>query len=219
VALAPVLLLASALIAFQLPLVFRLTLLLYYAVTLAYSLSLKRRLLVDVHCLGALYTIRVIAGGTATGIPVSFWLLAFSMFLFLSLALAKRYSELYSVADLLDELPGRRYRRVDLQTVAMLGSSSAVAAVLVFALYINSAQVTELYSAPSVLWLLCPLLLYWTTRIWIIACRGKMDVDPIVFALRDRVSYFVGMLAALVLVLGAYGPVLLADKTAWLQLR
>jgi 4-hydroxybenzoate polyprenyltransferase len=214
--LAPALLLGSAVIASFLSPPFRLILLTYYLLTVMYSLYFRRKLLVDLHCLAALYTIRVIAGGAATTIPLSFWLLAFSMFLFLSLAMAKRYSDLQQSKTVNTENQGRSYRAGDLQSIATLGVSSSLVSVLVLALYINSPQVIGLYSAPFALWLLCPLLLYWTTRVWMIVYRNEMHSDPIVFALRDRISYAVFSLAAAVLIIATYGSTLHFNGSGWL---
>jgi len=174
----------------------------YYMLTLAYSFFLKRKLLLDVHCLAGLYTIRVLAGGAATGVSPSAWLLAFSMFLFLSLALVKRVSELKCMLqNNIESASGRSYGAGDFQALASLGTGSGFICVLITALYMQSPQVTALYQTPSLLLLLCPLFSYWMSRVWMIAYRGKMNHDPVVFALKDRVSYLVGALAAAVMYL------------------
>jgi 4-hydroxybenzoate polyprenyltransferase len=197
VALAGSLLLGCAAIACLLPPVFRLVLGLYFVLTFAYSLYFKRKLLVDVHFLGGLYTIRVLAGSAATGIACSSWLLAFSMFLFLSLALVKRFVEGRALErQNIESVAGRSYMASDTQALASLGTGSGFLCVLVLALYINSPQIGLLYESPEALWLLCPLVMYWVCRVWMIAFRGKMDGDPVVFALKDRVSYLVGLCAA-----------------------
>ncbi len=176
------------------------TVALYYALTLAYSLAIKNRVVVDIILLAALYTLRIIAGGVAVHVLPSFWLLAFSMFIFLSLALLKRYSE---VAGLKDEgqltTMGRGYRQGDLPTLLGLGTASGYTAVLVLALYINSSVVIGLYDRPMYLWGLLPLVLYWVSRLWVGAGRGKIDDDPLLFALRDNVSRAVAAAAALIL--------------------
>ena len=161
----------------------------YYALTFAYTFWLKRVEMLDVVVLAALYTARIIAGTFALALPLSFWLLAFSMFLFLSLALVKRYTELALMRERgRSEATGRGYSVDDLPMVAALGGTSGYLSVLVLALYINSPVSEHLYSQPKFLWLLCPLLLYWISRTWLLTHRGQMHDDPLVYALRDRVS-------------------------------
>ena len=193
VAFIPCLLVAAVGIATILPTAFLATLLTYYVSTLAYSLWLKGKVLVDVLVLAGLYTLRILAGAAAVAIAPSFWLLAFSMFLFLSLAMVIRYSELL---DLLgagkNTAKGRGYEVTDLTTVQNLGAAAGYCAVLVLALYINSDDVRIKYARPEVIWLLYPLLLYWISRMWQRAGRGQMDDYPIVFAIKDRVSRWVG---------------------------
>lgn len=175
----------------------------YYAMTLAYSLRLKRVVMVDVVLLAGLYTIRIIGGAVAIGAGLSFWLLAFSMFLFLSLAMLKRYTELAAMlANGQNKASGRGYTVDDLPLIQSLGGSSGYCAVLVFALYINSPESLELYRRPQLLWLICPLLLYWISRVWVKAHRGLMDDDPVVFAVTDRMSQVVIALCGL-MILGA----------------
>jgi 4-hydroxybenzoate polyprenyltransferase len=148
---------------------------------------------VDVFCLAGLYTIRLIAGHEATGVAYSFWLLVFSMFIFLSLALVKRFLELDAARrHNHPEIKGRGYLPQDLELVATLGSGSGYLAVLVLALYVNSQEVIKLYHHPMRLLLVCPLLLFWISRMWMIAHRGQMHEDPIVFALKDPASYLIG---------------------------
>jgi 4-hydroxybenzoate polyprenyltransferase/phosphoserine phosphatase len=173
----------------------------YLTVATAYSLWFKHYLLVDVFVLGGLYAVRVLAGGAATGIWLSPWLIAFCMFFFLSLALVKRFAELIGARR--DKLAGRDYAAEDLHAIGSLGTSSGFMCVLVLALYINSPQVTELYRSPEILWLLCPLVMYWISRMWIIAHRGKMDSDPLVFAVRDRISYLIAACSALLLLIAS----------------
>lgn len=195
--LAPALLLFAVLAALPLPILFLGVLGLYFALTLSYSFYFKRKAILDVLLLAILYTVRIVAGGVAVSVAVSPWLLAFSMFFFLNLAYVKRFSEL---RDLPKEssLRARGYTSSDLEGLADLGVSSGYVAILVVALYINSPEVRLLYRAPEFLWLLCPLLVYWVSRVWLLARRGKMHDDPVVFALRDRVSYLIGALAVLV---------------------
>jgi len=172
----------------------------YYVLTLAYSVWLKRHMVIDVITLAALYTLRVIAGGVALSLAPSFWLLAFSMFIFLSLALVKRYAELYDAraAGRLDMIHGRGYSQDDLEMVAALGAAAGYMAVMVLALYINQGDTTRLYRRPEIIWLACPLLLTWVSRLWMLAHRGRMHEDPVIFAIEDRTSVLIGVLMALV---------------------
>ncbi len=175
----------------------------YYLFTLAYSLRLKRTLMLDVVVLAGLYTLRIIAGAAAASIEPSFWLLAFSMFLFLSLALVKRYAELWTLREQGDlSASGRGYHVNDLGILQNLGGAAGYLAVLVLALYINSETSRALYGQPMVIWLLCPALLYWISRVWLITHRGEMHDDPIIFALTDTHSRYVLLACALIL-LGA----------------
>lgn len=191
---------ASILLASSLPMPFRWTLVTYLLLTLSYSFWLKRVVLLDVVLLAGLYTLRIIAGGTAIGIQLTFWLLAFSVFLFISLAMIKRYTELHNVRELgIGQAQGRGYHSNDLELLAVLGGASGYIAVLVLALYINSDVVVVLYSHPAVLWLVCPMLLYWISRIWLLAHRGELPDDPIVFASRDKLSYILGLAVAVIL--------------------
>lgn len=172
----------------------------YFLITTSYSWRLKQVALLDVFFLAGLYTIRLIAGHEASVIEYSFWLLAFSMFIFLSLALVKRFTELKLLR--LQNKPnsrGRGYAADDLELVAMLGIASGFMSVLVMALYVNSPEVHELYKHQKLLLMVCPLLLYWISRVWLLAHRGRMHEDPIVFALKDGVSYLVGALTLCVL--------------------
>jgi len=175
----------------------------YWAATLAYSLRLKRFPMLDVIVLSGLYTVRVLGGTYATGVPTSSWLFTFAMFLFLSLALVKRTSELHQARLRAgDAASGRGYVAGDLDVLARLGTASGYLAVLVLAMYISNPDVTRLYSHHERLWLLCPLGLYWLGRVWLLANRGLVHEDPVVFALRDRPSYLMGA-AALAVVFAA----------------
>jgi 4-hydroxybenzoate polyprenyltransferase len=161
----------------------------YYGLTWAYSLGLKRAALLDVITLAGLYTVRIIAGAAATAIPLSFWLLAFSVFIFLSLAIVKRYAEISETPDTgAVRIHGRGYSARDLPLLMNLGVASGYCAVVVMALYVNSSDSLLLYQHSKPLWLVCPLLLYWICRIWLLTARGQMHEDPVVFALRDRIS-------------------------------
>ena len=198
--LVPLLLATATALAFTLPAAFGSVLGLYFAITLAYSLYLKQRILIDILLLASLYTIRIFAGGMAAQVPVSEWLMAFSMFLFLSLACVKRYSELYLLKKANKmESKGRGYVADDLDQIGRFGSASAYSAVLVLALYVSSEEVRSLYAHPMMLWFICPIFLYWLSRIWLLAHRGQVDDDPIVFALKDPASYVVGILLAAVM--------------------
>ncbi|RMP21651.1 Prenyltransferase, UbiA family [Pseudomonas coronafaciens pv. atropurpurea] len=168
----------------------------YYLLTLVYSLYLKRHMAVDVIVLAMLYTTRILAGAAAFQLPLTFWILAFSMFLFLSLALVKRYAELRDarMRNLTSRTRGRGYYPGDLEMIASLGASSGNLAVMVLALYIHEGATSALYQHPHAIWLACPLLLFWITRIWMLTHRGEMNEDPVVFAIRDRVSQGIGFL-------------------------
>jgi len=163
----------------------------YVALTLGYSFYLKRRLLVDVLALAVLYTLRILAGGMAIGVVVSEWLLMFSLFIILSLAFLKRAIELMGVEGRA-RVSGRGYSPTDLDTIRIIGVSSGLISVLVLSLFISSPAVSQLYRSPQMLWLMCPLLIYWIARIWFLAARGEVAHDPIVFALFDWRSYVVG---------------------------
>lgn len=183
-----------------LPRKFTLALVAYYALTLAYSLVLKRIMTVDVITLAMLYTTRIVAGAFAIGIIPTFWMLAFSMFLFLSLAFIKRYAELREARSKgASEGPrGRGYYPSDLEIISSLGVSSGYLAVMILALYIQDQSTLTLYRHPQVIWLACPVLLYWITRIWMVTYRGWMQEDPVVFAMKDRNSLLAGVLFALI---------------------
>lgn len=169
----------------------------YFGGTLAYSLYLKRRMLVDVLVLAGLYTHRILAGGAATSIPISQWLLAFSVFLFLSLAFAKRHVEIAPLAA--DErIKNRNYGRSDLSIVESMGTASGYLGALVFILYVENGAHTGAYRSPAMLWAAAPVLLYWISRVWVLTARGQMDDDPVKFALTDRVSLLCGAVVAVI---------------------
>lgn len=197
-----VLLCVSAATALFLPIEFAGVLAVYLIATTAYSLSIKRMLLVDVLMLAGLYTVRILAGAAATGVDVSFWLLAFSIFFFLSLALVKRYVELRS-SELVpgERIAGRGYRAEDQEIIAQAGMASAFSSALVLALYIDSAAVRELYPNPWMVWPLAPIVLYLTIRVWILARRDEMHDDPVVFIIRDWRSQLVVAMGGVMLVL------------------
>ena len=192
---APILLLIAITACLFLPMEFQLVLAVYYLLTLAYSFKLKRLVMVDVVTLASLYTIRIVAGAAAIGVYLSFWLLSFSIFVFLSLAIIKRYTELMKLkAKSASKVLGRGYQVEDLELLSSLGGASGYISVLVLALYINSPEVKSMYSDPVMMWPGCLVMLYWVSRIWIIAHRGNMDDDPIVFALKDKASLVCGAL-------------------------
>jgi len=200
----PLLLGASIAIAItMLPPLFLTVLATYYVCTLGYSFWAKNRVVWDVIVLGGLYVLRVLAGAAAIGIETSFWLLAFSMFIFLSLALVKRYSEMYAILQQgRHQAPGRGYVTADLPVLQSMGVASGYLSVLVMALYINSPEVHEHYTRPYMLWGIGPLLLFWISRVWVKTHRGQMQEDPVVFAARDKLSYVIALLCAALLVTG-----------------
>jgi 4-hydroxybenzoate polyprenyltransferase len=171
----------------------------YGVLSLAYSLWLKRRVFLDVLALSALWTIRVLAGGAAAVVEVSDWLVALSVFLFVGLALLKRYADLgFLMTQDAGAAPGRGYVTGDRDLLRSMGVTSGYLSVLVLALYLASPQVARLYTSPRLLWLVCPLMLYWIAHMWFLAHRGAIKDDPIVVATRDPASYVVGVLIALI---------------------
>lgn len=201
-AMAAFLLIASFALSILLPPFFMLCLAIYLGLTLSYTFLLKQKMLVDSLCLAGLYTLRVIAGGAAAGVDPGFWLLAFSLFLFLSLAFVKRYSELSILLGKgRHRAHGRDYVSKDLPLIQTMGIVSGYASVLVLALYLNGESIVRLYPQPVLMWFTVPILLYWISRVWVKAHRGEMHDDPVLFALTDRLSLitialFVGVLAA-----------------------
>lgn len=190
VVLSAALLMLGVVLGLLLPVEFLMVLIGYILLTSAYTFHLKRLMMIDVSVLATLYAVRVVAGGAATGVPLSFWLLAFCIFLFLSLASTKRQAELVDSPLPEDQqLPGRAYTKRDLPVFSMMSLSAGYMAVLVLMLYLNSDNVNELYSAPQYLWLICPVFLYWVSRVALLTQRGQMHDDPVVFALKDVTSY------------------------------
>jgi len=173
----------------------------YVMLTGAYSVYFKRLAVIDVILLAGFYTLRVLAGVAATGVRLSTWFLAFSMFLFLSLAFLKRFSELRHLPEEGDTwLERRGYTRSDRELLATMGAASGYLSVLVLALYVRSEEVVALYSRPTLLLLICPLLLYWVSRMWLHAHRGQLNEDPIVAAVRDPFSYAVGLCVGAIMI-------------------
>jgi 4-hydroxybenzoate polyprenyltransferase len=196
---------ASLAIAFMLPGAFLRWLLIYTVVTLCYSLSLKRMVLVDVIVLSILYTMRLVAGSAATGVVISPWLAGFSIFFFLSLAMVKRFSELENLRAR-NKAPanGRGYLLSDIEQLRSFGTSSAYASVIVFTLYINAMRDSNLYRHPQFLWLLVPLMILWISRVWLLASRGHLDEDPVIFAITDARSLAIGALVVGVVLLALF---------------
>ena len=175
-------------------------LLVYIILTVAYSLHFKRVLAADVILLAGLYLYRIYLGGLAIEAPLTDWLLAFSIFFFLSLGYAKRLTDIPPhKRDKEDAIPGRAYIGLDAITITALGVSAAASSIIVMALYITDEQVLQNYSSPQLLWVICLLLLYWLNRLWLLVFRGAVPSDPISFALRDRASQICGILICLVI--------------------
>jgi 4-hydroxybenzoate polyprenyltransferase len=188
-AMVPVLTVLGCTLALLVSQLFLAIVLVYFATTFTYSLYLKKIVLLDVLVLASIYTFRIFAGAEAVGIRPSGWLLGFSMFVFTSLAFVKRYGELVVMRSVDGEhATARSYELSDAELLATKGTASGYAAVLMLALYISSGAAKALYGRHELMWLLCPLLLYWLGYIWLVAHRGKMRDDPLVFALRDRTS-------------------------------
>lgn len=204
----PVVVAAGFAIALQISLLFTAGLLLYAVGTCLYTVVLKRIPILDTLVLAGLYTMRILAGAAAIAVVPSVWLLSFSMFFFLSLALAKRHSELHEMEAALGSgaIPGREYQREDLSTLISQGSASGYAAVLVLALYIDSSQVRAEYRHPEIIWLICPLVLYWVNKLWLNSQRGQINDDPVVWALRNRVSRAICALSVVLLLLARWLP-------------
>jgi 4-hydroxybenzoate polyprenyltransferase len=184
---------------------FAATLLAYAILTVAYSWKLKKIPLLDIFVLSSFYTIRIWSGGIISGTPVSDWLMAFSLFFFLSLAMAKRHSELQRAGKLVEEgASGRGYVMKDRELLAMLGIASSFAAVVILCLYARSPEVSILYGSPTQLLWLCPVVLYWLSRVWLLSGRGELDHDPVLFAVRDRTSWVLAAVAIFILALGGF---------------
>jgi 4-hydroxybenzoate polyprenyltransferase/phosphoserine phosphatase len=185
---------------FLLDVQFGLAVLGYAALTMLYSLYLKKIALLDVFVLSSFYSFRILAGALISDTPLSQWFVAFSMFFFLSLAMAKRYSELLHAGDLVKAgNSGRGYRTGDRELLLSLGVGSSFSAVVIFSLYVHSPDVLLLYSSPEVLFLLCPIVLYWLSRTWLLAHRGELKEDPVTLAIRDPASYGVALASAAVI--------------------
>ncbi len=180
----------------------------YVLLTFIYSSFLKGKRILDVIILASLYTLRVYAGGAVGKAHVSPWLLQFSICLFLSLAFVKRFSEMQRLSrEGKLVAPGRNYRSEDLSMIGRYGIASGMLAVVVLGLYVNGHEVQRLYPRYPALWALCPLFIYWISRVWLVAYRGKMKEDPILWAFRDRVSYVVGFMIVITWIVASAGHV------------
>lgn len=195
--------LATALLGTRfLPVEFLGWLLLYLVSTLTYSTLLKRIPLVDVLLLSGLYTLRLLAGGAATHTPISPWMAGFSVFLFLSLAIVKRFSELENLRVRgAQPKNGRGYQLSDMEQLRSFGTTSAYSAVVIFAMYISGQTSSPLYHHPNRLWLMLPLMIFWVSRAWLLASRGELNEDPVVWAVTDRVSLLLGVGIAIIIFL------------------
>ena len=184
-----------------LPKLFLLMLAVYFLLANSYSLYAKKIAVLDVLFLAGLYALRLLSGAVATGDIVSAWLMGFSIFFFLSLALVKRYAELSDI-DAVDKITahGRGYAVTDMPLIHTAGIASGYISVLVLALYINGNDVVALYRHPWMLWLLGPCFIYWVTRIWLLAGRGQMHDDPIIFTFRDSASYITGLIVLVIII-------------------
>jgi 4-hydroxybenzoate polyprenyltransferase len=185
-----------------LPLAFYGWLAFYLVATLVYSLYLKKIPLLDVLTLSGLYTLRLLAGSAASGAHISHWLGGFSIFLFFSLAIVKRFAELENLR-VKGTLPknGRGYLVDDLEQLRSFGTASAFSAVVIFSIYISNNDVSKLYRHATLLWMILPFMLLWLCRVWLLASRGKLQEDPVVFALTDVMSLLIGAAIACVVLL------------------
>lgn len=203
---APLLLIVSLGVAALVGQLFLSWLIFYFALTFAYSWGLKRLMLIDCLTLALLYTLRIIAGAAAIGHDLSFWLLAFSVFLFLSLAFVKRYAELeVQMLSGNEKIHGRGYHTADASLIQTMGIVAGYSSVLVLALYLNSEAVLRLYTEPELIWGAVPVVLFWVSWMWMQAHRGKMHDDPLVFAVKDYASLGAGASFAAILLAGTIG--------------
>jgi len=201
----PLFMIPAFVIATFLPKYFILVLLGYFVATLLYSFHIKKQLLLDVFLLAILYTVRIIAGMVAINASYSQWLISFSVFFFLSLAFVKRYTELYFAKQKNEtKLNSRSYHIDDLTQLSLFGVVSGYLSTVIFALYLNSSNVVTLYKHPQILWLACIFLLYWISRIWMLATRGLIDEDPVLFAVKDKVSFAVIFAIAIVAICATF---------------
>lgn len=198
---APIFLVIACLLALLLPSIFFITIIFYYILAIFYSFYLKKQMLIDIFTLTILYTVRIIAGIAAIGSSYSAWLITFSVFLFLSLAFVKRFSELENLRqDNKSQIIGRGYLVSDLPQLQLFGTISGYLAVLVLALYIHSDEVMKLYRYSGFLWLICLILLYWISRIWMLTARNLLHEDPVLFALKDKTSWVVILFIGVIII-------------------
>lgn len=183
---------------------FSIYLMVYFLLTLAYSFKLKQIAVLDVLVLSAFYTLRIIAGAAAVEVIPSFWLLTFSMFFFLSMAMMKRFIEISSLKES-GKVLGKGYYSEDATIIFTFGTATGYISILVLALYIQDQHTISMYKEPRFIWLACPLLLFWISRAWFMAHRGKVHEDPIVFALQDKTSLFLAAAVVLVFALAKFG--------------
>lgn len=206
IVLSPLLVVASFALGYLVSSDFLVVLIIYFLLTTFYSLVLKQIVLLDCLTLASLFTLRIIAGAAAVSIPLSFWLMAFSIFIFLSLALVKRYAELVMQLKAGNKyVHGRGYRVIDTSLIQTMGVSAGYLSVLVLALYMRSEDVLILYAQPEMIWFAIPLLLFWISWVWLQANRGEMHDDPIIFAIKDKASLTVALLSAGIFVVAANG--------------
>ena len=174
----------------------------YLILTISYSIYLKKITILDIITLSVLYSIRIIAGSEITNIALSKWFLAFSLFLFFSLAIIKRYTEL---SNLLKQNQtktiGRGYQTDDMTILLSMGTSSGYLSVLIFLFYIFSPDVIKLYKEPILLMPVSIILLFWITRMWFLARRGEMNEDPLVFTSKDKYSYLMLLIAIVFIII------------------
>ena len=178
----------------------------YMAVSVAYSFRLKAAMVADALVLAMLYTLRLLVGSAAIGVQLSYWLLLFSVFLFLSLAYLKRYIEVRDAPDLHRLVRGRGYVAGDREIIMASGLAAGMVSVLILALFAHEPEATSTYAAPDLLLLLCIPLIYWLNRIWMMARRGEVETDPVAFAVRDRRSLFVGAVMGALFLMAQFGP-------------
>ncbi|MGE0632505.1 MAG: UbiA family prenyltransferase [Pseudobdellovibrionaceae bacterium] len=179
--------------------------LVYVVMNFFYSLIFKKKAILDVIVLASFYTLRIFAGSIVTGVAISHWLLSFSIFIFLSLALVKRYFEILAFSDRNLQVSRGGYEPTDAILLSQIGIASGLIGVLVLVLYLHSSEVTERYAHSQTLWLLCPLFLYWLGYIWFKAHRRNFDYDPLLFALKDSTSYCVSLLTLFILAIAKFG--------------
>jgi 4-hydroxybenzoate polyprenyltransferase len=178
----------------------------YFLLSLSYTLYFKKIILLDAFILSGLYMLRIVVGHLVTGVAFSVWLLSFAFFLFLSLAFSKRFAELNNLAHTNNKAMGRGYYVEDIAQINLFGVCSAFLSAVVFILYLQSDKVRELYRQPQVLWLLSPFYLYWVSRLWIRSSRGEIGEDPILFVLKDPVTY---------VILAFSGVIMMAATLGW----